>query len=77
MRRLPGTHPANIKNRSSKHLGWLCGPGHKPYVRKISTAALQEILKEGNEPKGKTSFYYEAQRELTRRRKKSEPKNAS
>lgn len=40
MRRLPGTHPANIKNRSSKQLGWLCGPGHKVIFRSMSNAAL-------------------------------------
>lgn len=41
MRRLPGTHPANIKNRSSKHLGWLCGV--TPFVRTLSNEALAQL----------------------------------
>jgi len=43
MRRLPGTHPANIRNRSSKHLGCLCGIGHKPAFKSMSNAALSEF----------------------------------
>ena len=66
MRRLPGTHPANIRNRSSKHLGSLCGVGHKPIVRSASNAALEEMAKP--DKKGRT-MCLEAERELTRRRK--------
>ena len=41
MRRLPGSHPANIRNRSSKHLGWLCGI--KPVMKTLSNDALAEF----------------------------------
>lgn len=41
MRRLPGTHPANIRNRSSKHLGWLCGI--KSVMKTLSNDALAEF----------------------------------
>lgn len=77
MRRLPGTHPANIKNRSSKHLGWLCGPGHKPLVRSMSSSALHEVLKRGNEAKYRTDWYYECQKEINRRlgKTKTQAKN--
>ena len=40
MRRLPGSHVPNIRNRSSKHLGWLTGI--RPIVRSVSTATLRE-----------------------------------
>lgn len=42
MRRLPGNHMPNIKNRSSKHLTWLTKM--KPVVRSLSNAALQEMV---------------------------------
>ena len=73
MRRLPGTHPANIHNRSSKQLGWLCGVGHKPAVRSASNAALEEMAKP--DKKGKT-MCYEAEKELKRRRDKRAKKEA-
>ncbi len=41
MRRLPGSHPANIRNRSSKHLGWLCGI--TPVMKTLSNDALAEF----------------------------------
>lgn len=41
MIRLPGSHMPNIKNRSSKHLGWLTKM--KPAVRSLSNAALNEL----------------------------------
>ena len=41
MIRLPGSHAPNIKNRSSKHLGWLTKM--KPIVRSLSNAALNEL----------------------------------
>lgn len=73
MRRLPGTHPPNIKNRSSKHLGWLCGPGMKSSVRSMSNAALQEMAKQDKNGRTKCP---EAEKELTRRRKKYNIKKA-
>ena len=72
MRRLPGTHPANIRNRSSKHIS-LCGVGHKPVVRSASNAALEEMAKP--DKKGRT-MCLEAERELTRRCKKRAKKEA-
>lgn len=45
MRRLPGSHPANIKNRSSKQLGWLCGV--KPFYKTLSNEALAEFKTDG------------------------------
>lgn len=62
MRRLPGSHPANIKNRSSKHLG--CLTGHKPAVRSMSNAALSEYNTD------------EARAEIRRRNKKHEKQDA-
>ena len=41
MIRVPGSHVPNIKNRSSKHLGWLTKM--KPAVRSLSNAALNEL----------------------------------
>ena len=73
MRRLPGSHPANIRNRSSKHLGWLCGVGHKSALRSASNAALEEMAKP--DKKGKT-MCYEAEKELKRRRDKRAKKEA-
>ena len=61
MRRLPGTHVPNIKNRSSKHLSWLTG--FKPAVRSMSNAML-------NEMSGK-----DAANERRRRLKKQEKKD--
>ena len=72
MRRLPGTHPTNIRNRSSKHLS-LCGVGHKPVVRSASNAALEEMAKP--DKKGRT-MCLEAEHELTRRCKKRAKKEA-
>jgi hypothetical protein len=40
MRRLPGSHIPNIKNRSSKHLSWLTKI--KPIVRSASNEQLQQ-----------------------------------
>lgn len=40
MRRLPGSHTPNIKNRSSKHLSWLTKI--KPVVKCISNEQLQQ-----------------------------------
>lgn len=64
MRRLPGSHIPNIRNRSSKHLGWLCGVGHKPAVRSAATATLQEWA--AGDKNGKYKCF-EAQKELDRR----------
>lgn len=70
MRRLPGSHAPNIKNRSSKHLDWLTGPGHKPVYRSMSNAVLEELAK--GDPKSRNKFQstYDAQKELNRRAKK-------
>lgn len=38
MRRLPGSHEPNNRNRSSKHLDWLTGI--KPVYRSMSNAEL-------------------------------------
>ena len=73
MRRLPGSHPANIRNRSSKHLGWLCGVGHKPVVRSLSNAALEAMATVDKNGKCKC---LEAQQELNRRAKKRAKKEA-
>lgn len=43
MVRIPGSHSANIKNRSSKHLILLTKV--KPVIRSMSNAALEEIAK--------------------------------
>ena len=64
MRRTPGSHPANIKNRSSKHLGWLCGVGNKSAFRSMSNAALSEFTCSA------------ARRERDRRAKKEDKKEA-
>lgn len=45
MIRLPGSHAPNIKNRSSKHLGWLTK--QKPIYRSMSNVALAEYTTEG------------------------------
>lgn len=65
MRRLPGSHPANIKNRSSKHLSLLIG--HRPAVRSASNATLEEWARGDKNGKNKC---WEAVNELNRRAKK-------
>lgn len=70
MRRLPGSHIPNIKNRSSKQLGWLCGRGYKPVYRSMSNAALQEIVNTEADKKMKGQSYWLARKELDRRAKK-------
>lgn len=61
MVRAPGSHPPNIKNRSSKHL--FCLTKHKSIFRSMSNEALKAY---------KCS---EAQDELHRREKKREKKD--
>ena len=56
MRRLPGSHEPNNKNRSSKHLGWLTKI--KPAIKSLSNEALCAI--NGTD----------VQKELARRRSK-------
>ena len=73
MIRLPGTHPANIRNRSSKQLLWLSGVGHKLAVRSLPNAALEEMAKP--DKKGRTMCYV-AEKELNRRRNKHAKKEA-
>lgn len=70
MRRLPGSHAPNIKNRSSKHLSWLTGI--RPIYRSMSKAALEEIMKADS--KNRHNAYYAAQKELARRQKKRDKK---
>ena len=62
MRRVPGSHEPNNKNRSSKHL--IPMTKCKPVYRSMSNAALTAL---GNGP---------AVKELKRREKKREKKNA-
>lgn len=59
MRRMPGTHVPNIKNRSSKHLIW--ATKIKPAERSMSNQQLMELSKKG---------YKLADKELTRRSNK-------
>ena len=59
MRRIPGTHVPNIKNRSSKHLIW--ATKIKPAERSMSNQQLMELSKKG---------YKLADKELTRRSNK-------
>lgn len=61
MRRIPGSHTPNIKNRSSKHLSWLTKM--KPIVRSMNN---EELAK---------SKLPEAHKELIRRQKKNEKKD--
>ena len=72
MRRLPGSHPPNIRNRSSKHLSWLCGPGTKPVYRSMNNTELKLAAK----PAGEKKPDWKAQAELTRREKKRAKREA-
>ena len=56
MRRIPGTHVPNIKNRSSKQLIWFTKI--KPVERSMSNEQLKDLSKKG---------YKTADKELTRR----------
>lgn len=71
MRRLPGSHPPNINNRSSKHLGWLCGPGHKSVFRCMSNAELAEMEKDISANKSPIGFYYIGQIHQEQNRRKA------
>ena len=59
MRRIPGTHVPNIKNRSSKQLIWFTKI--KPAERSMSNEQLKDLSKKG---------YKLADKELTRRSNK-------
>lgn len=72
MRRLPGSHVPNIKNRSSKQLGWLTGI--KPVYRSMSKTKLQDIINSEAEKKVKGQSYWLARKELDRRTKKNAKK---
>lgn len=61
MRRIPGTHVPNIKNRSSKQLIWFTKI--KPAERSMSNEQLKDLSKKG---------YKLADKELTRRSNKME-----
>lgn len=45
MTRVTGLRQNNLRNRSSKHLRWLTGPGTKNILRSYSNEALQEAAK--------------------------------
>ena len=64
MRRIPGTHVPNIKNRSSKQLIWFTKI--KPVERSMSNEQLKDLSKKG---------YKLADKELTRRSNKMEKAN--
>lgn len=64
MTRAPGSHPPNIKNRSSKHLIKLTKV--KSIFRSMSNAALAEY-----------SHFSDAKREIERRKKKNAKKNGA
>lgn len=66
MIRVPGSHAPNIKNRSSKHLGWLTKM--KPAVRSLSNAALNEL--------NTTAANQEKKRRQAKRAKKEAKKTA-
>ena len=63
MRRIPGTHVPNIKNRSSKQLIWFTKI--KPAERSMSNEQLKDLSKKG---------YKLADKELTRRSNKKTKK---
>jgi len=67
MRRLNSSYPyqKQLKNRSSKHLGWFVGHGHKNILRCVSGSQLKEWV--DKEVKG-------ALNELNRRSKKAKVK---
>lgn len=69
MVRIPGSHPPNIKNRSSKHLIPLTKI--KPAVRSLSNAALEEMAKGDGKHRCRV-----ADKELERRAKKRAKKEA-
>ena len=64
MRRMPGTHVPNIKNRSSKHLSLFTKI--KPVERSMSNEQLKDLSKKGYKP---------ADKELTRRSNKMKKAN--
>ena len=74
MRRLPGSHVPNIRNRSSKQLGWLCGLGCKTIYRSMSKVQLQDIINNEGDKKVKGQSYWNARKELDRRAKKTAKK---
>lgn len=65
MRRLPGSHVPNIKNRSSKQLSWFTKM--KPITKSMSNDQLKELAKKGYKP---------ADKELTRRLNKKTMKES-
>lgn len=76
MRRIPGSHPPNINNRSSKQLGSLCGPGHKSVFRCMSNEELVQMDKDLNANKSSLGRYYQGciAAEQKRRKDKKEKK---
>lgn len=43
MTRVTGLRQNNLRNRSSKHLRWMTGPGTKNILRSYSNEALQKL----------------------------------
>ena len=66
MQRLPGSHPPNIKNRSSKHLAWLTKI--RPIVRCVNNEQLNALV-------GISS--YNVAKEIQRRKTKKLKRNKS
>jgi hypothetical protein len=73
MRRIPGSHAPNIKNRSSKHLIWFTKM--KPALWSMSGAQLEALSKNYN---GKFNYYEaELQRRDKLREKRKTPRPPS
>lgn len=66
MTRMHGIFQKALKNRSSKDLRWLTGPGNKDILRCVSNAQLEKWA--SHEVRG-------ANQELTRRRTKRDKKD--
>lgn len=43
MTRVTGLRQNNLRNRSSKHLRWMTGAGHKNILRTFSNERLQQL----------------------------------
>lgn len=72
MRRLNKTYPyqKQLKNRSTKDIRWLVGPGTKPIERSMSGERLKQLANECKSAGNRWSA------ELNRRAKKQERKEA-
>lgn len=63
MVRMHGIFQKDLKNRSSKHLIWFTGPGHKDILRKVSNTQLEKWVHQ--EVRG-------ADKEMRRRKSKTD-----